>query len=596
MKNSSTPAPPTGAQQRRGERGAALITMLLISALLLAAGGTLIVTTGMSALNSIDTVPEAQAYYAAEAGLEATLNVLRGHVQPNPLFNGTVSHDANKIDFQRAINVATSNRNTTAEQAAPPRLSRWLSYNYTPAGAAIPDRVVLSPDPANPGSYSPMNGTAYSVRLSDPDNSQTVTLSSTGIFESTGTDTLSVDVAGLSVGIRYEPQGVATMTALSPTAVTLGNFRLTLVGGAAGLINIPTNTRFRLRVTQTAPWAAVATLSGTLTGSIGLTGSTLQLTFDRLGVITNGTTVNLTVPSPLPLPLGLTPVTANITAPQPQRLSVQAIGYGPRGARKRLEMILNRSAFDFEAPASLTLRGSADCSAHVVFDSGASGAKTYSGFDSSGLEPVRPAFATTRCDVASVEAGINKHDTVDDPEIGVLDNLTPPTGVTTTSPTVPVSTPSFLESADEARRYLNGLEALARSMGRYFQPASGSSRTVNEGTLTAPVLNFVDGDCELDGGAGILIVTGTLRMHGNPNFNGIILVLGEGRVERSGGGNGDLLGAMVVAKFDRTGTGDFGAPYFDTAGGGNSTLQYDSVSVNRAMGALGSRVAGVREY
>ena len=63
---------------KTGERGAALVSTLLIAALLLAAGGMLILTTSMTGTNTIDAAAEMQAYYAAEAGLQATLNVLRG--------------------------------------------------------------------------------------------------------------------------------------------------------------------------------------------------------------------------------------------------------------------------------------------------------------------------------------------------------------------------------------------------------------------------------------------------------------------------------------------------------------------------------------
>jgi len=40
-------------------------------------------------------------------------------------------------------------------------------------------------------------------------------------------------------------------------------------------------------------------------------------------------------------------------------------------------------------------------------------------------------------------------------------------------------------------------------------------------------------------------------MNGNPNFDGLILVLGAGRVERDGGGNGEIYGAIAVARFTR---------------------------------------------
>ena len=69
---------PTEISRRRAdERGAALVTSLLIAMLMLAAGGALIATAGMSASNTVDATAEVQAYYAADAGLQAALTVLR---------------------------------------------------------------------------------------------------------------------------------------------------------------------------------------------------------------------------------------------------------------------------------------------------------------------------------------------------------------------------------------------------------------------------------------------------------------------------------------------------------------------------------------
>jgi hypothetical protein len=64
---------------------------------------------------------------------------------------------------------------------------------------------------------------------------------------------------------------------------------------------------------------------------------------------------------------------------------------------------------------------------------------------------------------------------------------------------------------------------------------------------------------------------------------------------RNGGGNGEILGGIIVAKFDRMGSGGFQAPTFETNGGGNSNVQYDSTSVNTAVGSSMS-VSGVREF
>ena len=69
---------------RVGEKGAALITAVLLSMLLLAAGGTLVLTSTMTGITARDSTAEMQAYYAAEAGVARTLEVLRGNVQSSP--------------------------------------------------------------------------------------------------------------------------------------------------------------------------------------------------------------------------------------------------------------------------------------------------------------------------------------------------------------------------------------------------------------------------------------------------------------------------------------------------------------------------------
>ena len=77
------------------------------------------------------------------------------------------------------------------------------------------------------------------------------------------------------------------------------------------------------------------------------------------------------------------------------------------------------------------------------------------------------------------------------------------------------------------------------------------------------------------------------------------MVLGAGNVYRKGGGTGNIFGAMFVAKFDPppgAATDKFGAPTFDTSGGGNANIQYSSDAVDKAKSVGGHSVSGVREY
>lgn len=408
---------------KHGERGAALLTVLLLSTLLLGAGSTLILVSAMSARTAIDSTAEMQAYYGAEGGLQATLNVLRGNVSPR---SGMPS--GSTMNFRKAVTLSNSNLPSDASTSA--RLSGWLNYDYTPAGGTIPDRVTLTP------SYAPQNGMAFSVVVEDPDNTP-------------------------------EADG------------------------------------------------------------------------------------------------------------EPERLRLRVTGYGPKGAIKKLELIVKRTNFDYDPVATIMMRSSED-GTPVTFDVGNSAAKEYSGHDHAGVAGILPSFGSnTDADVAIQMDAANKG-TVATPIAGKFG-----------SPALP----SWLQSANQARSFIREQKANAASQGRYFASFNGYA-----GSTSSPQFTFVDGECVLDGGAGLLIVTGNLEMNGNPSFEGLILVLGEGSINRNGGGNGNIYGSITVAKFDVNGTGGFLAPSFTTNGGGNATIQYDSVAVARALNMSGPLVMGVREY
>jgi hypothetical protein len=83
-------------------------------------------------------------------------------------------------------------------------------------------------------------------------------------------------------------------------------------------------------------------------------------------------------------------------------------------------------------------------------------------------------------------------------------------------------------------------------------------------------------------------------MRGSSEFKGVVLVLGTGILLRDGGGNGNSLGSIVVASYGST--GNFLAPTFNSNGGGNSSVSFDSDWTRRALLGTGPRVLGVSEY
>ena len=69
----------------KSEKGAALVMVLLITSLLLIASAGLLLEISMNTANVTDVSAEEQAYYAAESGIQSTINVLRGNTQPMSL-------------------------------------------------------------------------------------------------------------------------------------------------------------------------------------------------------------------------------------------------------------------------------------------------------------------------------------------------------------------------------------------------------------------------------------------------------------------------------------------------------------------------------
>jgi len=561
---------------RASERGAALITMLFATMLLLGAGGALIMTTTMSANNSVNSTAEMQAYYVAESGMQSALNVLRGNTKP-------LVTASDRINFRTAIipDISNGPGNTGAL-----RLAGWLPYNNS----------------KDPNSLVPINlGTVtggYRITVESGDlNSHIVQFQTTALIAGASSATPYKRTYGTvgghdEVTIRFSGQPATTLTPdpnKYPLTLdsSLGSFVIERpITSIKNNIAIP-RTRFRLVITQTLPWAATTILEGTFEGRVDLAASSVKATFEKASVKADGTTYALNFAGGtqvMNLNYTISPtstaVPIKVTSPDPKRLLVKSYGFGPQGAEKRLELMLSRAYLDIDVRSTVTMRGADDCTS-LSFDSGSSGSKIYSGIDRSGIDAQRPAFGVIPCDATATDTGIKNHGTVSDPEIGLM-------GAYETDPKA-IGIPSFLETADKARAYLDSLKAKADAVDRYF-----GSGTIVDGPLNRPVFTFVDGDCDLVGGAGFLVVTGTLRMHGNPNFNGAILVLGKGVVDRDGGGQGKIYGAIVVASFDRN-SGGFLRPTFLTSGGGDSTVQFDSVALNNGLSA-GTNVSGIREF
>jgi hypothetical protein len=456
--------------RRANERGAALVISLLIAMVLLVAGGALIQVTSMSAANAIDSTAETQAYYGAEAGLQAALNAIRGNDAPTTTAMPT---GMTGMSLRNAVTPGRSNDSPLgvggdpATAALVARLSRWLPYSNT---QVYPSRVTVGTNPT----------IEYEVVVLLPPGPD-------GIFGNADDDVLP----------------------LNPLI-------------------------------------------------------------------------------------------------EPNRVLVQATGYGPGGAKKQMSMIVARSSFDPTVPAMMTLIGTPGGSPAMSFESGSSAGHVYSSVDNANNLPTgMPAFGVTNAGDALIATTQAASNTTSTPAAGVLTSA---------------NLPDFLRSTAGARNFLDLMLEEAKKGANYYPttpvpPATATycnppnpcigleAAAAEEGSPVG--FTFVNGDYTMDSGtsSGILIVTGELTTHGGTSFNGLLYVIGAGYVNRSGGGGGAFYGANFIARVPNwplppgvTPSNDFGAPFFQFNGAGGATMQYDSGAIANALKLLPPPVLGVSEY
>jgi hypothetical protein len=273
-------------------------------------------------------------------------------------------------------------------------------------------------------------------------------------------------------------------------------------------------------------------------------------------------------------------------------------------------MMISRFGITYDPPATFVVRGAGnDSTTASTISIGNSANYVYSGVDNAGGQPLPAFLVTTTPDYTNLAtfksnnpAGVQGDPTGFTP---ILKQVTLPTDLATL--------PKWLQTASDpvfgARAFVNQLRQASQqqfygcsagqtsSCDRYFNTAAGDAPPSDFGaTTTDGLFTFVDGDVSLpsSGGKGLLVVTGTLSMNGSQTFEGLVLVLGGGVLDRSGGGNGTSLGAFVVAKFNNT--GEFLAPTFTSSGSGTSWLQLDRNKVKTALRLGGIPVLSVSEF
>lgn len=110
--------------------------------------------------------------------------------------------------------------------------------------------------------------------------------------------------------------------------------------------------------------------------------------------------------------------------------------------------------------------------------------------------------------------------------------------------------------------------------------------------------SFSAGSTSSCSGAGILVVTGTLTCAGGSTFSGIIMVVGQGVWNISGGGSGAFEGEFFEAQTKDTSGNPLATPgtvTFNESGGGANSMTFDSSLINQMNNMFSWKVLNFRE-
>jgi hypothetical protein len=174
------------------------------------------------------------------------------------------------------------------------------------------------------------------------------------------------------------------------------------------------------------------------------------------------------------------------------------------------------------------------------------------------------------------------------------------------------STPSMRDDTDSVRNsgnedatnlfnpyFLNTFIARISAAADVVYPAGTtlSGGGIELGTEDDPLIVLAEGDLDLAGngsGAGLLIVKGTLNYSGAFNYDGLILVVGDGDIDVSGA-NKSIIGGVFLARLEHDADGNpvYGSPTFTL--GGSSNFYFRGDSIRMALNLLPPKRLGWRE-
>jgi len=291
------------------------------------------------------------------------------------------------------------------------------------------------------------------------------------------------------------------------------------------------------------------------------------------------------------------------------RVILTGVGVGPDQSFEVVEAVINVQTWLPEFPPSaIFLLGPTP-----TFSSADSGAKAYTGNDCgvSGGDYFPIVGTIGHAAEQSAEAGADSgpsyeagpYNTAEDTIVDMT--ASPVTGMSD-------STYSMKPEWDDCQ----AMKDLVEGLRTVADVTCADSTSLAKSSCPADVSNpqniyFGDGDLDVSDNAhhyGMLVVTGELALSGSLDFDGIILVVGEGVMRYNGTGGGRINGSIIVANIagpdgdygtadDCTGgTNGFGSAIYDERGGGNSGINYCSASIQASNPAKPYEILEFRQH
>ena len=289
--------------------------------------------------------------------------------------------------------------------------------------------------------------------------------------------------------------------------------------------------------------------------------------------------------------------------PGSQVLEITALAVLPNKSQKLLQYLVAPIPLNLSFPSALTLDGN-----NVQFSVPTSSSFWISGVDQGTVGTCNPGAVPVTA-VGYTNSGDSSHANVVNaipsgpsptPDLRThYTNIMPPPPPPTTPNVGLVSLPSTLGCPGCSLTTVAGLNALVQAINEDADVVINGNATPSNMpsamSATNPMTVVVNGNLSLNGwhntGYGLLLVTGNFDYDPDASWDGIVLVIGTGKIYSYQNGTGQFLGTLFLAN-----TAPGGSPFFDfTASSGSAGIYYSSCWIQNSQPTSSYKILSFHE-